>query len=89
MCQERAWDSPYFVQGTEIIDNVIFSMMHYLLFYMYPSNDDTALVRVRPKRNGFEHLMVVCSKANVMRMTISASGYFCTKERKVMDYSLK
>lgn len=64
--------------------------MHYLLLYMYPSNDDLSLgKRVRPKRNGLEHLMVVCSKANIMRMTMSASGYFCIKERKVMDHSLK
>jgi len=33
--------------------------------------------------------MVVSSKANIMRTAISASGYFCGKERKVIDYSLK
>jgi len=41
---------PYFVQGAETIDNVIFSMMHYLLFYMYPSNDDIALVKDSDQR---------------------------------------
>lgn len=39
---------PYF--GTEIIDSVIFSIMHYLLFYMCPSNDDTALVKESDQR---------------------------------------
>lgn len=41
---------PYFVQDAEIIDNVIFGMMHYELFYMCPSNDGIAVVKDSDQR---------------------------------------
>lgn len=50
MSEKKHGIVPYFVQVTEIIGNIIFSMMHYLLLCMHSSNDDLALGKQSDQR---------------------------------------
>lgn len=79
---------PYSVQGNEILYDVIFSVIHYLLLYTSLSNDGIALVKESDRRNRFEHFVVVWTKANITRMTINASRYVGEKENNVTVYFL-